>query len=78
VQEPIVFDCHFALGLRTMSVIRFFRGELMQCLEIIDLTFQFLKRVDYRAQARDFIHIGLGALAIVPKIRRRHSRLERD
>jgi hypothetical protein len=33
--------------------------------------------IDQRSQARDFIDIGLGALAIVPKIWRSHPRFER-
>ena len=49
----------------------------MQCIEVFDLAFQFVKRINQRAQPRDFIDIGLGALAIVPKIGRRYPRLER-
>ncbi len=49
----------------------------MERIEILDLAFQFVKRIDQRAQTRDFIDIGLGALAIVPKIGAGHSRFER-
>jgi hypothetical protein len=54
-----------------------FRRELMESVEIVDLALQFVKRVDQRAQARNFIDIRLGALAIAPKIGRRHPRFER-
>ena len=59
-----------------MRVIFFFRRELMERVEIFDLAFEFVKRIDQRTQARDFIDIRLGALAIVPKIGRRHPRFE--
>ena len=49
----------------------------MQRFEIVDLALQLLKWIDHRAQPRDFIDIGLRALAIIPKIRRGHPRLER-
>ena len=60
-----------------MRVIFFFRRELMERVEILDLAFEFVKRIDQRAKPRDFIDIGLGALAVVPKIGRRHPRFER-
>src|SRR5260370_42684951 len=60
-----------------MRLVFLFRGKLMQRVEIFDLAFQFVKRINQRTQARDFIDIGLGALAVVPKIGRRHPRLER-
>src|SRR5436189_6115581 len=49
----------------------------MERIEILDLAFQFVKRIDQRAQTRDFIDIGLGALANVPKIGGGHPRFER-
>src|SRR2546423_10262905 len=61
----------------TMRVIFFFRRELMERVEIFDLTHELVKRIDQRTETRDFIDIGLGALAVVPKIGRRHSRFER-
>jgi hypothetical protein len=60
-----------------MRVIFFFSRELMERVEILDLAFQFVKRIDQRAQTRDFIDIGLGTLAVVPEIGRRHPRFER-
>ena len=50
----------------------------MERIEILDLAFEFVKWIDQRMNARDFIDISLGALAIVPKIRRRHPRFERS
>src|SRR5437879_5353725 len=49
----------------------------MQRVEVFDLAFQFVKRIDQRAKPRDFIDIALGALAVVPKIGGRHPRFER-
>ena len=60
-----------------MRVIFFLRRELMKRVEVLDLAFQFVKWIDQRAQTRNFIDIGLGALAVVPKIGRRHPRFER-
>src|SRR5438876_1033353 len=63
--------------LRSVRFVLLFRRELMERIEILDLAFQFVKRIDQRAQTRDFIDIGLGALAIVPKIGGGHPRFER-
>jgi hypothetical protein len=49
----------------------------MKRVEIVDLTFELPEGIDQRSQPRNFIDIGLGALAIVPKIWRRHPRFER-
>ncbi len=64
-------------GLRAVRFVLFFRCELMQRVEVLDLAFQFVKRIDQRAKPRDFIDITLGALAIVPKIGGGHPRFER-
>src|SRR5260370_42364363 len=60
-----------------MRFVLLFRRKLMQRVEIFDFTLQFVEWIDQRAQPRDFIDIGLGARAVVPKIGRRHPRLER-
>src|SRR5438552_17676494 len=60
-----------------MRFVLFFRRELMQRVEIFDFTLQFVEWINQRAHPRDFIDIGLGTLAVVPKIGRRHPRLER-
>src|SRR5260370_18940823 len=49
----------------------------MQRVEVFDLAFQFVKRIDQRAKPRDFIDIALGALAVVPKSGGGHARFER-
>jgi hypothetical protein len=77
VREPFVFGRDFALRQGTLPFIFLLGRELMQCVEIFDLAFQFAKRIDQRAQARDFIDIALRALAVVPKIWRCHPRFER-
>ena len=77
VQETIVLGGDFALGLRAVSVVFFLSRELMKRIEIFDLALEFPERIDQRSQTRDFIDIGLRALAIVPKIWRRHPRFER-
>src|SRR5438045_1541397 len=77
LNQAIVLASDFALTLLSFRVVFFFVGKLMKRVEIFDLAFEFVKRIDQRAQARDFIDIGLGALAIVPKIGRGHPRFER-
>jgi hypothetical protein len=77
VQKAIVFAHNFALGLCAVGVVPFFGGELMERFEVVHFTLDLEKGIDQRSQTRDFIDIGLGALAIVPKIWRRHSRFER-
>src|SRR5437867_12479572 len=60
-----------------MRFVLLFRRKLMQRVEIFDFTLQYVEWINQRAHPRDFIDIGLSALAIVPKIGRRHPRLER-
>src|SRR4029450_9016245 len=67
----------FALGLRAVGFVFFLGRELMERFEVVDFALDLEEGIDQRSQARDFIDIGLGALAIVPKIWRRHSRFER-
>jgi hypothetical protein len=49
----------------------------MERLEVVQFTLELVKRIDQAAQPRHFFYFGLGALAIIPKIRRAHPRLKR-
>ena len=60
-----------------MEFVFLLGGQLMERLEIMNFALDLEERIDQRSKARDFIDIGLGALAIVPKIWRRHPRFER-
>src|ERR1700738_2986334 len=77
VHEPFVLRDNIALGLSTMSVVFFLGRELLQDLEVIDLALELAKWIDQGTQTRDFLDVGLGAFAIVPKIRAAHARFER-
>ena len=60
-----------------MRVVFLLGRELMERFEVVNFTLDLEEWIDQRPQARDFIDIGLSALAIVPKIWRRHPRFER-
>jgi len=77
VQETIVLGGDFFFGLDAMRFVFLFGRELMERFEVVNLALEFVEGIDQRSQARDFIDIGLGTLAIVPKIWRRHPRFER-
>ncbi len=74
--QPRMFrrDLGFA-GAPLRGVLRF-DGELLQHLEIIDLALELEAGIDQPAQPRDLLDIGLGALAVIPKIGRRHALFE--
>jgi hypothetical protein len=45
----------FAISLEARRIVRLLRRELLERLEIVDLTFELAERVDQRSQARDFL-----------------------
>jgi hypothetical protein len=57
--------------------VRFFRSELAERFKIFLRAFEFAERVQQRTDARYFLDVTLGALAIRPKIRAAHSLFER-
>ena len=67
----------FAFGRGAVRFVFFLGGELMQRFKIMNFALDLKERIDQRSQARDLIDIGLGAVAIVPEIWRRHPRFER-
>jgi len=73
VKQPIVFTANLLLCVSTSDRVAFFRSQLLQCAEIFDLAFQFLERIDQRAESRNFLDIGLSALSIRPEIGRGHA-----
>jgi len=76
VSQALVFGDDFFLRLRSMCWIGFFCSQILQCAKIFDLAFQFLERIDQRAQSGNFLNISLRALPIGPKIWRSHARLD--
>jgi hypothetical protein len=48
----------------------------LQCAKIFDLAFQFLERIDQRAQSGNILNVSLRTLATGPKVRRCHARLD--
>ena len=72
-----MFGRDFFFRIGASCGIAFFGSQLMQCAEIFDLAFQFLKRVDQRAQSRNFFDIRLGTLAVRPEVGRRHASFDR-
>jgi hypothetical protein len=77
MNQALVFGDDFFLRLRSMCWIVFFCSQILQCAKIFDLAFQFLERIDQRAQSGNFLNINLCALPTGPKIRRSHARLDR-
>ena len=57
--------------------IGFFRRELVQRLEIVASRVQFTKRIEERAQSRDFLDIALRPFAVSPEIGRGHALFQR-
>jgi hypothetical protein len=49
--------------------------QLLKSVEIGDFALKFPKWADQRFEARNLLDIGLCTLAIIPKLRRAHSRL---
>jgi hypothetical protein len=60
-----------------MSGICFFGGQLSKRFEIRNGALEFAKRIQQRANPRDFFDIALSPVAVRPKISGRHALLER-
>jgi hypothetical protein len=64
------------LGCGAMGWVGFFRGELAQRFEIGDGALEFAERIQERTQARNFLDVTLGPLAVRPKIGGGHALFE--
>ena len=76
MDEAPLLGRDFLLGCRAMGWIGFLRRELAQRFEIRNGALEFAQRIQERTEARNFLDVPLGPLAVRPEIGGGHALFE--
>src|SRR5207248_2310262 len=73
VEKSFVFGCELLFWTGTCGNVVFLHSQILQRSKILYVAFELLKGINQRTQLRNLFHVGLGTLAVRPKIRRSHA-----